>query len=131
MITDAVVPRTPSGGIALCHDHQRAVAYYGGFLELVTRRLQWEASEKLEGACPRCGEGNPYILVRAKKFSCRKCHHHYSAMSGGRFRANKLPPEKIAGIVAAWNSGLSGPVIAKRFGVQVVTVYRIRNRALG
>ena len=134
LITDEVIPRTPSGGIALCHHHQRMVMQYKGFLPYLCRRVRWEAVGMAWGSnlipqCPKCGSGRAYYVTTRKRFNCSSCGAQYSAMSESKYRCNKLPPDKINAIAAALASGASGLSVAKRFGVQVNTVYKIRDRA--
>jgi transposase-like protein len=134
LITDDVIPRTPSGGIALCHDHQRMVMHYGGLIKYLLRRLRCEASgmswyKGIIAACPKCHSVTPYYISTRHVFKCRDCHHQYTADSNGRYRCRKLPLQKINDVAAALLSGESGLSVSKRFGVSIKSVYKIRDRA--
>ncbi len=43
MMTAPEVPRTPAGGIALCHGCQRAIFFAGGLIQLLAKTLFWSA----------------------------------------------------------------------------------------
>ena len=134
LITAEVIPRTPSGGPALCHDHQRMTMHYGGFLEYLCRRVRWEAvgmawANTIIPPCPRCGGCHPYHFSSRDRFKCRSCGHQYTVASSGRFRCNKLPLRTINEIAEALRSGESGLSVSKKFKVGVKSVYLIRDRA--
>ena len=134
IITDDVVPRTRSGGIAMCHNHQRMIVHYGGLLKYLCRRVMLESAgaswtSVIIPPCPRCGSVLPYYLARSQRFSCRSCHHHYSLASSGRYRCHKLPLKKIEAVADALATGESGLSVAKRLGVSIKSVYKIRDRA--
>jgi transposase-like protein len=133
LITDDVIPRTPSGGVALCHHHQRMVMHYDGLLNYLVRRVTMEAvgmdwAHSIVPLCPRCGCSDHYEVQSRKSFKCKKCKADFR-MNKGRYRCNKLPLEKLQDIAAALKAGESGLSVSKRFEVQTRTVYKIRDRA--
>ena len=89
--------------------------------------MEW--AKYLIPRCPKCSSVSPYRLSTRNKYSCRECGHQYSNTSSGPFAYNKIPLEKIDAIAKAVASGASCLSVSRRFGVQVNTVYKIRDRA--
>lgn len=134
LIADDVIPRTPSGGIALCHDHQRMTMHYKGFLNYLCRRVRWEAvdsdwASRLIPPCPKCGGNDHYYITTRKSFHCKGCGKYFSQNYGSRYKYNKLPIEKIEQMANEILAGASCLSVAKKHGVQVKSVYKIRDRA--
>ncbi len=68
LITDPVIPRTRSAGIALCHGCQRQVYFAGGYMRMLTQAVEQAA----RAAHFRRMKGDPeyraqYILKRKGK----------------------------------------------------------------
>lgn len=132
IITDPVIPRSADGRLMLCHHHQRMAAFAGGFIEYLTKALRHAAMKATvpKGECPHCGHGDVHRFASRNRMNCKACGKQFSETSGTLHRSPKMDPtvrERL--MVELRRGGRSVLSIAKEFGIQSKTVYRLKRIA--
>lgn len=136
IVTADDVPRLSNGGVALCHVHQRSVAFAGSLTEYLVKHLRMSAMNGFIGevivsalreTCPRCGSASRWA-DSYKRFKCKSCLHKYTATSSGALHSLKMPPDKMQAIINRIRLGENDSVIARTIGCQRRTVAHVRAR---
>jgi transposase-like protein len=96
----------------------------------VLRALRWPATNG-KPFCPKCGNGDVYVLNSRQLFRCRRCRSDFSIVSGTIFSFSKLPAKDLllaACILAGGAKGVSSLQLARYMGRQYKSCFVLAHK---
>lgn len=76
--------------------------------------------------CPHCDGCEPYHITTRDRFKCRKTQKQFSRKTASKkYRASKLPFEKLRAIEVDFKKGLYASQVATKYGVEYHTAHRL------